>query len=54
MVAALADSAAAGHDPLVALATSLMHTSEVAAWRRRIARAVPDDAQQRAVAAYPP
>ncbi len=54
VVAALATVAAAGQDRLVVLATPLLRPTELSAWRARIARAVPDAAQQRAVAAYAP
>jgi uncharacterized protein len=54
VVSALAGAAAAGQDRLVVLATSLMRSTDVAEWRTRIAQAVPDSPQQRAVAAYAP
>jgi phage tail sheath protein FI len=54
VVAALASVAAARQDRLVVLATRLLAPDELGAWRARIADAVPDEAQQRAVAAYAP
>ncbi|MEA2242255.1 MAG: uncharacterized protein QOD24_1811 [Solirubrobacteraceae bacterium] len=54
VIAALAGAAAAGQDRLVVLATSLMRSTALADWRTRIALAVPDSPQQRAVAVYAP
>jgi phage tail sheath protein FI len=54
VISALAGAAAAGQDRLVVLATSLMRSTAVAEWRARIAQAVPDSPQQRAVAVYAP
>jgi phage tail sheath protein FI len=54
VVAALAGAAAASQDRLVVLSTSLMCPAELGEWRTRITQAVPDGAQQKAVAAYAP
>lgn len=54
VIAALAGSAAAGQDRLVVLATTLMRCADIGAWRARITGALPDSAQQRAVAVYAP
>jgi len=54
VIGALATSAAAAQDRLVVLSTALIRAPDVGAWRRRIEQAVPDAAQQRAVAAYAP
>jgi phage tail sheath protein FI len=54
VLAELAGAAAASQDRLVVLATDVMRSPDVAAWRARIGEAVPDVAQQRAVAAYAP
>jgi hypothetical protein len=54
VVSALAGAAAAGQDRLVVLATSLMRSTAIADWRTRIAQAVSDSPQQRAVAVYAP
>jgi phage tail sheath protein FI len=54
VIAALAGAAAASQDRLLVLATSLMRPAELGEWRTRISQAVPDGAQQKAVAAYAP
>jgi Bacteriophage tail sheath protein len=54
IVAALASAAATGQDRLVVLATPLMRPTDVGAWHERLLEAVPDSAQQKAVAAYAP
>ena len=54
VVAALAWAAADGLDRLVILAAPSMGLDELVPWRERVAAAVTDTAQQRAVAAYAP
>jgi phage tail sheath protein FI len=54
VISALASSAAASQDRLVVLTTSRMRPVDIGTWRSDIAKAVPDAAQQKAVAAYAP
>jgi hypothetical protein len=54
IVGALASAAAAAQDRLLVLTTPTLRPTELDEWRGRIAVAVPDAAQQRAVAAYAP
>ena len=54
VVAALGRAAAEGQDRLLILAGPSMRPDELGHWRARIAQAVPDAPQQRAVAAYAP
>jgi Bacteriophage tail sheath protein len=54
VVAALAGAAAEGQDRLVILAAPSMRPDELGPWRERVAQAVSDAPQQRAVAAYAP
>jgi len=53
-IAMLATAAAAGQDRLLVLAARTLNPADLAAWRARVATAVPAPAQQRAVAAYGP
>jgi hypothetical protein len=54
VISALASAAVATQDRLVVLATPLIRSAEIDAWRAHLAAIAPDAAQQRALAAYAP